>query len=410
MDMLNAYGRCTVAEAAEGHSGLVQQQCSYELQHFTALKYVISVAETGYGAMAAVITTPPPQETSSSNAVWQRQEWNGAAVGGQKVGAAEVGTCTTLDQHEVSAIGLASHTQHPAGYQPLRCLSRLPSPHAAVFIPASAKTPITRAFRRRHRRARRKCAAQTVSQQTLDVLSACARRMVSCSAEQTAALEQPVSFSADQLLALNLPALAHKRGGAHMRRLALRERMRAQAPRLQAAARRWLARRRLDRLRADRERTERRRVQQEAHEAAAQLALQILQTAEPCPPYPTVDSLSEWAVSVEAWLNGAGLGAAITQTSITSSLSTLSFETQLACRSLSLKLQQALGYFKLGVLKTVAQKWGPGNGMHGGRLWEAVMGGIKTPAATEHRPPWRRAQWSNGRGRGRQVPRQSGTL
>jgi len=406
MDMLNAYGRCTVAEAAEGHSGLVQQQCSYELQHFTALKYVISVAETGYGAMAAVITTPPPQETSSSNAVWQRQEWNGAAVGGQKVGAAEVGTCTTLDQHEVSAIGLASHTQHPAGYQPLRCLSRLPSPHAAVFIPASAKTPITRAFRRRHRRARRKCAAQTVSQQTLDVLSACARRMVSCSAEQTAALEQPVSFSADQLLALNLPALAHKRGGAHMRRLALRERMRAAAPILQAAARRWLARRLAIRMLADRQQTARLRELQVAREAAMQQALEkILRTAGPCPMYPVTDSLSEWANRTWAWLQSADLGAAVTQTSISSSLSTLPLETQLACRSLSLTLQIALGHFNTGVMKAVARKWGPGNDMHGGRILQAVMGGISVvPAAMEHRPQVRRAQWSGGRGRGRQVP------
>jgi len=409
--MFDANGRCTVAEAADAHPGFLAQQCAYELQHSTALKYVITVAELGHGAMAtAVVNMPPPQETRSSNASVERQERDVAAAAEGVAATASVGTCTTLDEHVVSALELASTAMHPAKFTPLRRLSRPLNRKAAEFVPASARASTTRAFRRRHRRTRRNCAAQTASHQTLDVLGAYARRMVSCSAEQTAALEQPVSFSADQLLALNLPALAHKRGGAHMRRLALRERMRAQAPRLQAAARRWLARRRLDRLRADRERTERRRVQQEAHEAAAQLALQILQTAEPCPPYPTVDSLSEWAVSVEAWLNGAGLGAAITQTSITSSLSTLSFETQLACRSLSLKLQQALGYFKLGVLKTVAQKWGPGNGMHGGRLWEAVMGGIKTPAATEHRPPWRRAQWSNGRGRGRQVPRQSGTL
>jgi len=407
--MINANGRCSAAAAAHGHPGLLQQQCGYELQHFLALKYVFFAAESGQSAAEQVSTVhpPPPQESSYSNLADRRQDQDETA-GQEERGTAEVGTCTTLDEHVVSAIHLASHMQHPAAYTPLSRLRRPLSHKAAVFVPAHAKP--TRASRRRRRRIRRDCAMQKASLQTLDVLGAHARRIVSCSMEQAAALEQPVRFSADQLLALNLPLLARKRGGAHMRRLALRERQRAAVPTLQAATRRWLARRLLTRLRVDNLQVIRLRELQAKRESITQRVHEQLRAAGPCPKYPATGPLGEWAVRLWAWMQKACLGAATSATALASQVSQLPLEVQQVCRSLSTELQHALGHFYKGTVQAVESDYGEASGEHGGRILQAVLGSISSiivPQELQREPRLVRAQWSGGRGKGRRNPRQS---
>lgn len=404
--MMDANGWCSVAAATQGHPGFLQQQCSYELQHSSALRYAFSAAEFGNGAAefgVSMVHPPLLQESSLSNVGCERQEYDGAAAGGVVAETVETGTCTVLDAHEVSAVELASHAKHPAAYPPLRCLSRLPSPHAAVFVPAGATT--TRASRRRHRRTRRDRAAQIASLQTLDAISTKARQLVSCSAEQAVALATPVTFSADQLQALNLPVLARKRGGSAMRRLALRERKRASVPVLQSAARRWLARRLAARLLADRQQAARLREQHKRRDSEAQRAREILRTAGPCPAYPALGSLSEWAQSMWEWLHRAGLGAALAEASLSSYFSSLTYEVQQVCASFSSELQHALGHFSAGVVRMVDREFGFGESQHGGRMFQAVLGGISiiVPEALLRRPQRVRAQWTGGRGKGRKF-------
>jgi len=394
-----------VLRRQRGHPGSLQQQCSYELQHFSALRYASFAAEFGNGAADfSNVHPPPPQETGCRSAAMQRQERCKEIMDGAN-GTADIGTCTMLDEHVASAIQLTTQAQHPLCYAPLRCITRLRA-QASNFAPGKAR--ITRASRRRNRRDRRKCAAHKACGQTLDMLTSHARQLAECSAEQTAALDRPVGFSADQLVALNLPVLARKCGGAHMRRLALRERKRAVAPLLQAASRRWLARRILARLQADHQQCVRLRELQVAHDAATQRVQEMLRTTGQCPTYPSTGSLSEWAQSMWAWLHRAGLGAAVAESSLSSQLSSLSHEVQVVCRSLSSELHGALGHFSAGVTKVVEDEFGHGNTQHGGRILQVVLGGISisVPDALKHKPRAVRAQWCGGRGKGRQVPRQ----
>mmetsp|Transcript_61055 Transcript_61055/g.101513 ORF Transcript_61055/g.101513 Transcript_61055/m.101513 type:complete len:415 (+) Transcript_61055:185-1429(+) len=409
--MTSANGRCAVAVATDGHPGSMVQQCAYELQHCRALQYACQdfVARSGSSAIA-IAQQPQLQGTSCSSAAEQQME-HSTAAGGVAAGTAEFGTCTMLDAHEVSAAELASNAQHPAAYRPLQCLSRLPNPLAAEFFPASTRP--SKASRRRRRRTRRNCATHTASLQTLDVLNAQARRLVSSSAEQALALRQPADFTADQLQTLCLPALARKRGGAHARRLDLRERKRAVAPKLQAAARRWLARRLAARMLAGRQRAVNMREQQQSRGRAAQ-QFEMLRAAGPCPVFHA--PVSEWAQKTWAWLRRAGLGAAFAGQTANQPYASLTRGVQQVCRSLACELQHALGHFSADVAKVVNERYGKGECMHGGRVFHAACGTIsgyydqiwstvgKKIRWDAYELPEMRLFFGGGRGRGRQVP------
>jgi len=89
--------------------------------------------------------------------------------------------------------------------------------------------------------------------------------------------------------------------------------------------------------------------------------------------------------------------------SISSQLTSLPLEVQIACRGLASELQRALGYFQVGVVRMLDRDWGRGNGEHGGRILHAVLGGIDLPSAQKRGAAHVRAQWHGGRGKGRKF-------